>query len=148
MEPTTEAAKRIVRILKYSFIVSGALFILVCYRMPSQSPHPAAPIVGWVVTAFALLDVAIGFLAPKYLATLAQRAPAGSQRSNPRQQWFSGCVLSLAFFTSCNLFAVVLHFLNAGVHFVILLFAVGMLSMILWRPGNPPGTDDEAITRY
>ena len=148
MDASAEAAKRIVRTLKYSFILSGALFILVCYRIPSKSPHPASPALGLMLTAFALLDVAIGFLTPKYLATLAQRAPAGSQRSNSRQQWFSGCVLSLAFFTSSNLFALVLHFLNADVHLVELLFAVGMLSMILWSPGNPPGTDDGAITRY
>lgn len=146
MDARTIAIQRVVRTLKLSFIVAGALFIFVVYKVPTKNPHPADSIMELVVTLLALLDVAMGFFAPQFLVRSSRSSSAIGPRPSPAQQWFTRCVLSLALFQSCNLFAVVLHFVHAKVFFVELLFAVGMASMIFWSPGTPPGAEGGADT--
>jgi len=144
MGSTAKAAQRLVQTLKFSFIVAGALFVFVTYKVPAKGQHPADPTMALVISLIALADVAIGFLAPQFLVRSNRSSSGASSLQTPTQQWFARCVLSLAFFQSCNLFAVVLHFVHANSSFVEVLFAVGMLSMIVWSPGTPPGGEGGA----
>jgi hypothetical protein len=59
------------------------------------------------------------------------------------QRWFTGYILSLAFFESCSLFGVVLHFMGARILVVEVLFAASLLAILVRSPGVPPS--DEGV---
>lgn len=136
MPANPEAVKRMILILRVSFVVAGFLFAYVAFTLPvaSQTPMPPAMQIG--LAAVALTDVALGFLAPSLL--LRMWAKSHRQPADPIQRRFTLSVVCFALFTSCNLFAFTLHNLGAGNRLVILLFAVGIVSLIAWNPAQPP----------
>lgn len=142
MDVPAQQAVRMVRIMKWCFILSAALFIFVAVRIPTPEEHAPNSTFEFAISIAALGCVVAGFLLPKLLssstATSMQRTPA----STPVKRWFSGCVVSLACFNACSLFAFALHFVGARVRIVELLFAIGMLSVIFWSPGNPPSANE------
>ena len=131
-----------VRIMKWCFILSAAMFIYVAVRIPTQEQHAPSSTFEYAISIAALGCVVAGFLLPKVLTSSAvasmQRVPA----STPVKRWFSGCVISLACFNACSLFAFALHFVGARVLIVELLFAIGILSVVFWSPGNPPSANE------
>jgi len=137
MDAQAQQAVRIVRILQLSFLIAGAMFIFVAVRIPAKASAQASPAVELSISIVALAAIAAGFLVPKLIAPPAEPNLPASSVSAPVKQWFTRCVLSLAFFDVCNLFALVLHFLAARARVVELIFALGMLSLIFWNPGTP-----------
>lgn len=141
VQPTAAQAVRVVKVLKISFVVSGLLFILIAFRIPARPTTPPDPLVEVIVSLVALTNIALGFFLPGLVSRAAGRRLTNTQASTPLQRWVSGCILSLAMFMSCCLFAVVLHFIGARVRIVEILFAFGMLSIVFWKPGTPPTED-------
>lgn len=139
MDVPAQQAVRMVRILKWCFILATAMFIFVAVRIPTQEQHAPNSSFEYAISLMALSCAVAGFLLPKVLSSTAmQRVPG----STPVKRWFSGCVISLACFNACSLFAFALHFVGGRVRIVELLFAVGMLSVIFWSPGNPPSANE------
>lgn len=139
MDLRAEQALGIARILRIFFIVSSLLFLYIVFTMPSKATMPPQPALELIISAFALTNVVLGFILPGFLAKAARRAQSNAgPRTPPIQRWMSGCILSLAFFESCNLFGVVLHFVGARALVVESLFAAGLLAMLFWSPGAPP----------
>ena len=148
MDASARQALLIVRVLKLSFIVAGAMFIFLVIRIPAHPIAAPSPTVELAITVVALLCVVAGFFVPGRLSLpVSPSSPSllGNSASAPVKGWFARCVLSLAFFDACNLFAVVLHFLGARVRIVELVFAIGMLSLIFWSPGTPPSSDQNLV---
>lgn len=148
MDASTRQALLIVRVLKLSFIVAGAMFIFLVIRIPAQPKDAPSSTLELAISVVALLCVVVGFFVPSRLSLpLAPSSPSllGNSTSAPVKRWFARCVVSLAFFDACNLLAVVLHFVGARIRIVELVFAIGMLSLIFWSPGAPPGADRSLI---
>jgi hypothetical protein len=134
-----------VKTLKISFIVAGLLFLYLVFKLPPNNTAPPQPAFELIVSAIALINVALGFILPGFMVRAALRGQSSAQPpATPIQRWMSGCVLSLALFQSCNLFGLVLHFVGARVLIVESLFAVGLLAMLFWSPGAPPA--DEGLS--
>jgi hypothetical protein len=130
-----------VRVLKISFIVSGLLFLYLVFKLPAKVTAPPQPAVVLIVSAMALMDIALGFLLPGFIARAALRSQSNTRTATPIQRWLSGYILSLAFFESCLLIGLVLHFLGARVLVVGSLFAAGLLAMLIRSPGAPPADE-------
>ncbi len=148
MDAQTQQAIRIIRILKLSFIVAGALFIFITIRIPSRATTVPGPAFQFMISAIALTAAVAGFLLPKLLAGGRAAEQQTSSVRTPVTAWFFRSVLSLAFFDACNLLAVVLHFVGARTGAVELVFAMGMLSLIFWKPETPPSAEQGVITHY
>src|SRR6185312_3185900 len=112
-----QAAKMayLIRTMRIAFFISGILFIYVMFRLPSQAQASPAHTVEWAITIMSLVCVAMGFVAPRFLAGAIRTQ--GSPGSNPFQKQFTMTILSLAFFEAAVLFGFVLHFLGAHVLF-------------------------------
>jgi len=145
---TAIKASRIIRIMKICFLVYGASLILVVYRVPAKVRHPPNSSFELAISLVAIVNVALGFFPPQFLSKLTARSSASQRASTPLQLWMTRSVSSMALFLSCVLFGLVLHFVGAQLHLVELLFTVGLLSLLFWSPGTPPGTEDEAINRF
>jgi hypothetical protein len=137
MDFQTQQAVRIARVLKLSFIIAGAMFIFLAVRIPAKASAQPTSAVELIISIVALAAVGAGFFVPKLIALPSEPSLLASTMSAPVKQWFARCVLSLALFNTCNLFALVLHFLGARVQVVELDFALGMLSLVFWNPGTP-----------
>lgn len=137
-EPRNAAATRLIRMMKISFLAFGVLLIYVMIKAPAHTHAAPKPTFEWTITVLALAAVAAGFLAPQ----LPRRAGRLTRDERPESaalnQWLRVRVLSLACFNGCMLFGFMLHFVGARVQLVEVLFATGVISLVFWRPGDPP----------
>lgn len=144
MQSAPNPAKFMMLVLKLAFIVSGLLFIVVVARVPTQTPQqPVSPAFEWVITILAIADDIVGLCGRGLFRWIAKHTSPNGQASAPLRVWMTGNVFSLALMQSCILFGMVLHFVGARVRLVELLFAVGMISLVLWSPGTPPAAKQE-----
>ncbi len=95
-----------------------------------------------VITVVALACIVIGFNTRRFFFRTAGRTSQNSPASVQLRRWMATNIMSLAYFEACILFGLVLHYLRARVRLVELLFGVGIVSMLVWSPGAPPGTEE------
>lgn len=126
------------RILKISFILSGLIFLYIVFKIPPNGTEPVQPSLEVIISAVALANIVLGFVLPGFVARAARGGQSvASPSTTPMQRWFTGYILSLAFFESCSLFGLVLHFLGAPILVVELLFAASLLAILFRSPGAP-----------
>jgi len=133
---------RTVRIMKIGFITFALLLIYLIFKIPASAPQPIDPTVEMAVTILALVDVVLGFVFPRFMMRMAQRAPGNAAPATALQRWFAGSVVGLAFLESCNLFGFALHFLGAELGRSELLIGVGIVATMFFSAGAPPGRDE------
>jgi len=142
MPSAQNPAKLLMLVLKLSFIVSMLLFLYVTFKVPTQADQPVTPAFELAITIVALTTDMVGFFARGLLGRMMKRAWANRPEVTPLSQWLTGNMVSLACFEACALFGMVLHFTGAHLRLVELLFGVGIISLVLWRPGTPPAGND------
>jgi hypothetical protein len=147
MDASAQQALRIVRILKWSFILAGVMFIYLVVRIPAHAKTTPSTVFELMMSVIALVCVTAGFFIPKILPTPATPPLLNNSASAPVKRWFTLCIMSLAYFDACNLLAVVMHFIGARVRIVELIFTIGMLSLIFWNPGTPPTAEKSMIVQ-
>ena len=141
---TMTGPERLMRLLKYAFIISVLLFALVTIRLPSRAMHPPRRPIELIIVLLALLDVALGWNGQRFFSQLAQANSRGTIKSTPLNQWFAANIFSLAVMESCALFAIVLHSLGSSSTLVGLLFVCSLVALVFWNPGTPPTAVDES----
>lgn len=141
MPPAPNPAKFLMLVMKLAFIISALLFFYVAFTIPTQAQQPATPAFQLAITVIALAADIVGFFTGGTNGWLMRRT-ANRQGVTPLKQWFAGNILSLACFEACTLFGMVLHFTGARVRLAELLFAVGIASTALWKPGTPPAANE------
>jgi hypothetical protein len=138
MEKVAIPPERVMRLIWFGFLLSAAMLIYIVVKIPVQAPMSIGPTVAIILASVALVAVVLGFFMPRILRRAARRAREGQTGSAALNAWFRDNLIGLAWIYSCNVFAFVLHFFRARAGFVELLFGVGMISLLLWRPGTPP----------
>lgn len=134
--------ERVMRTMKYAFIMSVLLFIFVTIRVPSKAAHHPGPSLELIIIAIALTNLAMGWAGRPILRRLT-KANAGRDRNAALlNQWMSANILGFALIESCALFAVVLHMLGSSIKLVGLLFGCALLALFAWSPGAPPTTEN------
>lgn len=141
MEKVAIPPARAMRILWFGFVLAGVMLIYIVITIPDRAPRPMGPAVEVILTVAALVAVALGFFMPQILRRSAMRARQGQTGTAALNAWFRDNLVGLAWVYSCNVFAFVLHFFRARAGLVESLFGVGMISLLLWRPGTPPGVE-------
>jgi hypothetical protein len=139
--------ERVMRTMKFAFIVSVLLFIFVTTRVPSKAAHRPAQSLELVVIALALTDLAAGWAGRPILSRLTKANASRNGNTALLNQWVSANVLSFALIESCALFAVVLHFLGSSARLVGILFGCVLLALFTWSPGAPPAIENSIETR-
>ena len=134
--------ERIMRVMKFAFIVSVLLFILLAIRIPSKAAHPPQQPVELVVILIGLVNLALGWNGRRLLSRIAQANAGGAAKATPLNQWFSANIFSLALMESCALFALVLHLLGSSAKLAGILFGCALLALLAWSPGRPPASQD------
>jgi hypothetical protein len=109
-----------------------------------KGPKPVDPTVETLITIVALAAVVLGFVFPRYLAGIAQRASANATQAAQRLQWLARSVMGFAFIEACSLFAIVLHSLGADLRRSELLIGVGIVATVFFSPGAPPPDDRDS----
>lgn len=135
------------RIIWFGFVLSAVMLIYLVFVLPVRTPETAGITVETGITIVALADVALGFLAQRFMARFTKPLSEGQQRTTALNAWFSRNLVSIACIYSCNLFAFVLHMLGARSDLVGVLFSVGTISLLLWQPGRPPVLEAGNIAR-
>jgi hypothetical protein len=128
--------------MRITFVVFGLLLVYIVVKIPAQPGPAPAPAFELAITALGLFEIVAGLFAPLVLRRLANRAPQTAPKAPPAKQWLSANIVTLACFDACMLFGLVLHFVGASPHLVVLLIGAGLAALILWRPGAPPTDND------
>lgn len=144
MPPSAIQVAKTMKIMRLSFIGTACMFVYVAFKVPAKVTVPPASSVVLAISVIALASVALGFLAPRFLVRPARHGTNNAPNA-AAAQWFSRGILSLAFFNACSLFGFALHFLAADPRIVLALFGMGILSILIWRPGTPPDEDVSLI---
>lgn len=126
------------RIIKYAFVVSVLMFILVTVEVPSKASHPPQHSFELILCLIAVVDVGLGLAARSFLAKFTKTAAQSNSTNAPLNQWMSANIVSLALIESCALFAVVLHMLGSSTRLVGIVFGCALLALFVWNPGKPP----------
>ena len=147
MEKVMIPPARVMRIIWFGFVLSGVMLIYIVVTIPDRAPGPMGSAMQIILTLVALAAVSMGFLMPRILRRAARRAREGQTGPAALNVWFRDNLIGLAWIYSCNLFAFILHFFRAQVGLIELLFGVGMISLLLWQPGSPPGAQRGKIRR-
>ena len=66
------APERVMRTMKYAFVVSVLLFIFVTIRVPSNAAHPPQHPFELIVVMLALVNLALGLNGRRFWGRLAQ----------------------------------------------------------------------------
>ena len=133
----------LIKVMRIAFFVSGVLFIYVMFRIPSKAEASPTPAFEWMITVMSLVCVAVGFLAPRFMARAMPTQ--GALGPNLLQKQFTATVLGLAFFEAAVLFGFVLHFLGADVLYVRIAVAAGLISQLVWSPPSLPVDDENTL---
>ena len=136
------APERVMRTMKYAFIVSVLLFIFVTIRVPSKTAQHPGQSVELIIIAIALTNLAVGWAGRSILSRLTKANADRDGNAAPLNQWASANILSFALIESCALFAVVLHMLGSSTKLVSLLFGCALLALFTWSPGAPPASEN------
>ena len=147
MEKVAIPPARVMRIIWFGFVLSGAMLIYIVVTIPAQVSDPMGPVVQIILVISALVAVVLGFLMPRILRRAARRAREGQTESVALHAWFRDDLIGLAWIYSCNIFAFILHFFRSQAGLVELLFGVGMVSLLLWQPGTPPTASEGKVRR-
>lgn len=142
---TAANAQRSIHVMKLGFILFGVLLIYLVAKVPPAGSGNLNPSMELVITFMALADVACGFWLARWLAGSVNRVSQENSQVTPAMRWRSAQVAGLSCISACNIFGFVLHMFGARQPFVVLLFAVGMLSLIIWNPGTPPIESERRI---
>lgn len=134
--------ERVMRIMKYAFVVSILLFLFMAFRIPSNAKHPPQQPIELIIMLLGLVNIILGWNGRSILARLAQANTSSPNRPTPLNQWFAANIFSLAMMESCALFALVLHLLGSSTKLVGILFACALLALLFWTPGAPPTTEN------
>jgi hypothetical protein len=129
------------RVLKYAFIVSAILFVLIAIKVQVPVHVPVTLPVEIAIAFAGLASVLGGFMLPRVIYRAAESRPENNTPEAQLKRWKSKGILSLAYFEGCVLFGLVLHFLEARGWLVGLLFGVGIAAELFWSPGKPPTVD-------
>ena len=134
--------ERVMRTMKYAFIVSVLLFVLVTIQVPSKAAHPPAHSLEFIVIVLALTNLALGLAGRPILSRLIKANAERDGNKAPLNQWMSTNIVSFALIESCALFAVVLHMLGSSAKLVGILFGCALLALLAWNPPHidPPPT--------
>jgi hypothetical protein len=135
-EPKSPAL--IMRILKYAFVASALLFVYLAFKLPVPAHVPVKLPVEIAIAFAGLASVYGGFMLPRVIYRAAERKPENNTPKAQLKRWKAKGILSLAYFESCVLFGLFLHFLEGHGWLVWLLFGVGIAAELFWSPGTPP----------
>jgi hypothetical protein len=81
--------ERVMRTMKYAFIVSVLLFVLVTIQVPSKAAHPPAHSLELIVIVLALTNLALGLAGRPILSRLIK---ANAARDGNKAPQISGCL--------------------------------------------------------
>ena len=145
MEKVAISPARMMGIIRFGFFLAGVMMIFVAIMIAPQTHVPVDPTIEGIITVLGLGAVFLGFFMPKMLRVSAKREREGQTESAALLRWLRDNLFGLVCIFASNVFAFVLHFLRARAGFVELLFGVGMISLLLWRPETPPVADGESL---
>jgi len=124
------------------FLQAGCLLVLIAstrlaWRVP-RTTH-GSPAVRWIVLALALTCSVQGFTLQRRIVSRPQR---GSGASTPFTRWRAGNIVRLAFATAVGLYGLVLSEFGGPLWQVNSLFIIGLVLLLIWRPGIIPNLKD------
>jgi len=128
---------RTLRIAQAFFILYAIGMFFLMGSLKPAAGQSSSPQVLWGISAIAIVDPFLGiFIRAAILGKSRSKDAPYEQR---RKAWFSGNLVGFAFSLSTCLFAFVLHMVGAPQHWTQVLFGLGIVMLVVQRPGELPG---------
>jgi len=121
--------------------VACLLFVAVCIfvrHLVKRETQSAITPTQWLVIVAAIWSAVSGFTGQRRIVSARTRSQRASRRSTPFSRWRAGHLMRLWTATIVALWALVLHEIGGPSRLVDTFFAVGLLLLLVWRPGASP----------
>jgi hypothetical protein len=127
----------VVRVMQFAFIVSVLLFIFICHIIPAPARSVNTSSQYFIVMC-AIASAMLGFIVQRLMLRAPNQTTLSTQKSTPLNRWFTGHIIRFATAESVALFGLVLHLVGSSSTLVYLLFAGGLVLLLIWQPGTIP----------
>lgn len=124
------------RLVQAACVVVVLTSIRVSLRI-QKTPHGIST-VQWLVIALAIGSAVSGFTLQRQIVKGPVRPQRRSKTLTPFTRWKAGNLVRLACATSVGLWALVLNEYGGPAWLVNSFFAIGLLLLLIWRPGASP----------
>jgi hypothetical protein len=128
---------RRLRIFQIIAIVYVLFLFLLVRILPATSGASAITPVKLIIVFLALYCAFGGFTLQRRLHRVPAR-PKAVVKSTPVRRWMVGHVIRLAFAIAVSLYGFLLHVLGGPEWLATLLIALGLILLLIWRPGDEP----------
>lgn len=123
------------------FQIVAIVYVLILFplvrMLPATSGVTTMTPFKLVIVFLALYCAASGFtLQRRFLRVSAN--PKVVVKSTPMKRWMVGHVIRIAFAIAVSLYGLLLHFLGGPEWLATSLIALGLILLLIWRPGDAP----------
>lgn len=116
-------------------------------RVGHSKNHGAITPIHWFILLAAIYCAVAGFTTQRALAKKPSRPSRPKNGSTPFTRWRAGHLIRLATATSVATWAAVLSVSGGPIWIAYWLAAVGVLLLVIWRPGELPVADAARISK-
>ena len=128
---------RLLRIYQIVGIIFVLFLFLLARILPANSGVTTMTPFKYVIVFLALYCAVSGFtLSRRFLRVRVN--PKAATKSTPINRWMAGHVIRLAFAIAVSLYGFLLHFVGVPEWLATLLIALGLILLLIWRPGDAP----------
>jgi len=124
------------------FQIICTLFLVVCFfvsGLERRETQGAMTLTQWLIVLAAIYSAVSGFTLQRRILRVRNQSMRSTRRSTPFSRWKLGNILRLACPISAGLWALVLQLQGGPNWLVNVLFGIGMVLLLIWRPGAAPG---------
>src|ERR1700730_4105830 len=125
--------------------VACLLFVAACIlvrHLGKHETHDAVTLTQWVVIAAAIWSAIAGFTVQSRIAKSRTQSQRISSSSTPFRRWRAGHLVRLWCATAVGGWALVLYDIGGPSWLVDTFFAIGLLLLLIWRPGATPDSEE------
>jgi hypothetical protein len=133
---------RTLRMCQIACIALVLFCLLMVFQIPTSSGRNSSPAMQWIAIAGALSCAVEGFNMQKKILRGPRNRRVGS-KSTPVSRWMVGNVLRIAFAVSVSLWGFLSHIYGSPGWLAVSLIGVGLILLLIWRPGSCPASEDQ-----
>jgi hypothetical protein len=126
------------RIFQIICIVFVLLLLFPLIYFPGHPSRGAMNFSQWIAVLAAVYCAVTGFTMQRQFVRGRNRSSGQAPAVAPLRRWMGGNLIRLAYATAVCLWAYLLQIFGGPVWLVYALFGMGLVLLLIWRPGNCP----------
>lgn len=131
-------SKLLLRFFQFTFIVAVLWGVFVVGHFPYDKTQGSLTFGQWLVVLFAVYSAVGGFWGQRLMVRSQKQPSRSAMLSTSLGRWWFGHLVRLSGAEAVCFSSLVLHMIGGPVWLVDVTFGIGMVLLLIWRPGAIP----------